>query len=62
MKKITYFLIIPVIITLLTIVSFLSFFGYETNKFNNLEMHKRRQEPQCEDYAAAVRALVFELN
>ena len=36
MKKITYFLIIPVIITLLTIVSFLSFFGYETNKFNNL--------------------------
>ena len=29
---------------------------------NLLEMHKRRQEPQCEDYAAAVRALVFELN
>ena len=36
MKKITYFLIIPVIITLLTIVSFLSFFGYETNKFNDV--------------------------
>ena len=36
MKKLIYFLIISLTISIITIVSFLSFFGYETDKFNNL--------------------------
>ena len=36
MKKLIYFLIISSTISIITIVSFLSFLGYETDKFNNL--------------------------
>jgi hypothetical protein len=36
MKKLIYFLIISLTISIITIVSFLSFLGYETDKFNNL--------------------------